>query len=155
MTETTKENLMNIHDNSNPWDSEGGGVQCELHKGWQDLLESYEWSHVATLTFKYDAAPWKAMHEFYQWVRHLDRRTQHKVYFFVVMERTHADAVHLHAFLNVVGDNDYLWDRSWRPGLSKVERYRPGGGWAGYITKGLTKDDTYWDWDPPQGSALP
>jgi len=89
------------------------------------------------------------MHEFYQWVRHLERRTQHKVHWFVVIERTHVDAVHLHAFLMVEGDRDYLWNRSWRPGMSKIQRYNPGGGWAGYITKDLVKDDTDWDCNPP------
>ena len=101
MTTTAIDQLHDAaQDDSKPSESEVGGVEHALRKGWQELLESYEWSHVATLTFKFDAAPWKAMHEFYQWVRHLERRTQHKVHWFVVMERTHVDAVHLHAFLN-------------------------------------------------------
>ena len=33
---------------------QAGGEKAALQRGWQALLDSLEWSHVATLTFKHD-----------------------------------------------------------------------------------------------------
>ncbi len=87
----------------------------------------------------------KAIRDFRAYVRRLEQRSQAKVHWFVCAEKTHADAVHLHALLQV---NCLPVDGikgAWRRGISDVKTYDPGRGWSNYISKGLIKDGAEWD----------
>ncbi len=103
------------------------------------------WTHAGTYTFRNSTGSESAIREFRAYARRLEQRSEAKVHWFVCAEKTHADAVHLHALLQV---NCLPVDGvkgAWRGGISDVKTYDPGRGWRNYISKDLIKDDTEWE----------
>ena len=98
-------------------------------------LDDYEWTHAATLTYRYDTPPEPALHEVRAYQSRLEQRAQGPVTYVAVAELTHPRAAHVHALLAVENVPVEAAVAAWRAGHSQVKRYRRGGRAARYLAK--------------------
>jgi len=109
---------------------------------WGDFLNEFEWTFFTTLTFDRERSPWAAEREYRAWVRRVEQRTQAKVSWFYVVERSRGGRIHLHSLChspNGIGTLGHF-DGAWGRGRVHIERYDKKRGARYYVAKTMGKE---------------
>jgi hypothetical protein len=116
------------------------------------FLERWTWCWFATLTFRYETHPEKAMKIFHHWINNLNRsifgcrytrRPTEGVIWALALEYQRRDVVHFHALIGGIPESvsKAYWAHLWKKmaGHAKILTYDPTKGARFYVSKGIRK----------------
>jgi len=133
-------------------DTETNASKEELVGEWGRWLdESFEWTHVSTLTYRNHVSIDSAKHDLLKHVQDLERREEFPIQVFWVAEIGREGGLHFHVVYSVRSLDEVDIRRSWEwrnkrsrerdtehrtpRGQALVEEYRSTGGFTGYMMK--------------------
>lgn len=118
-------------------------------EAWGPWLNRFRWHHFVTLTFGGHTYANAAVIHFLKWVRRLERRAQHAVHWFFVVELDAGGGAHVHC---LVGNTHNLTTRqlsaAWHLGFTRVLRFNPRQGAAYYVSKHIGDAVVQYDISP-------
>ena len=128
-----------------------------------DFVRTFEWTHVVTLTSRYELHPEQIRKEFMTFIADISRRAGTSVDWFYAIENTHEGRAHLHgsvwapALSTKDVSDSWAWryrrpssfpngkPKNWNRGRSLVEAYRPDGNWFVYAMENYGGPLLDWD----------
>jgi len=122
----------------------------------EPVLDAFPWSWWVTLSTK-DPMPLEIIrNRFYWWLKCLRKEIGHHVEFFWIIERQHRDALHVHAIISGVPNDERpiwdtmikIWQTNWKDSGEKfgdayIRKYNPkraAGNLIPYLAKERCKD---------------
>lgn len=115
-----------------------------LRQGWVDLLNRYEWTWFATLTWRSLPKSYTALNQTKKWLRAIEKGEKIDIGYFLCLEYTKLqNRPHTHLLMgNLEGIQRSKWWSTWytRYGAARILPFDPARGAAYYLTKYVVKD---------------
>ena len=119
-----------------------------LRQAWVDLLDRYEWSWFATLTFRDLPKTYTAINRTKKWLKAIKKAEHRPLSYFMCMEWTRIqNRPHAHLLMGGLEDirRDKWWSTWWTwYGAARILPYDSRLGAGYYLTKYILKDVYGW-----------
>lgn len=131
--------------------SDANNKEYELPNAYgQFLRRSFIWSHFGTLTFRYPVSRDSAMRQFMYWLARITKNDAERIGWFVAVEQPSEGLAHIHFLLYVGrGTSCRTLKEEWRSGYAQVARYDSRRAAAYYVSKGVGRSGTEYDFTYP------
>lgn len=126
-----------------------------LHEALGTFLETYQWSHFHTLTFRRESGEEYARREWQRYLRQVQLSAGVPLQWFYGIEHGERfGRVHVHA---LTGNTERVprtcLQDIWRAGFSRILDYEPRRGASHYLAKYVTKEMSEWDISDPHAAS--
>lgn len=119
----------------------------QLATEFGDWLGQWNWTHFATLTFRYPASEASGRAQFLRWIRRLQQRSGGPVGWFYAFERGLGGSLHLHALVEAHLPPKAV-QATWSGGRAEVVPYDRDRGARYYIAKDIWASGLEYDFEP-------